>query len=634
MSCSICVEKFTKQPHRKEAKCPFCDIKSCVTCTQTYLMGTHEDAHCMGCRRGWTREVLDTILLTTWINGDYKKHREDILFDRERSRLPAAQIVVERRKQAEARMPIKINLQTSINELEKKLMGLRNEYMRETSICYQLERGQDPFATKGEHSQEERRVFVMPCPATDCRGFLSQAYKCGVCEIHVCPDCREIKGTTRDSNHTCDANTVATVQRLKKECRGCPECGTNIFKIEGCFAKDTPIRHWNGNIIMSQDIRVGDILIGDDYKERIVDNVVTGEDMLYEIKQDNGTNYTVNSKHTLVLKNIDGTVVDICVDEYMKLDDVIKKSMFGYRAIPDGSIKLSSIEVSSKGSGTYYGWSINGNKRFLHKDFTVLHNCDQMFCTNCNTPFSWTTGKKITNGAIHNPHYFEYLKAVNGGVMPRNPGDIPCIANLPNAWTFERDVSRKYPTAREYTNKLYTALNSITHIQYVEIPRMTTRAEDTDNTPINVRYLIGEIDQKAWKQGLQQKEKSRIKKDEIRMRYEAFVGACVDIYGRIIASSRNIEPQTSKPASYSDVTTINNICKDALEQLVALTKIFNEGMKDISRRYKCLVKHIDDNHKLYNIKHSTGRVNKKSDKKSVSPYDTSDEEDKNILVPT
>jgi hypothetical protein len=88
MSCSICIEKFTKQPHRKEAKCPYCDIKACTTCTQTYLIGTHEDPHCMGCRRGWTREVLDTILLTTWINGDYKKRREDILFDRERSRLP------------------------------------------------------------------------------------------------------------------------------------------------------------------------------------------------------------------------------------------------------------------------------------------------------------------------------------------------------------------------------------------------------------------------------------------------------------------------------------------------------------------------------------------------------------------
>lgn len=461
MSCSICIEKFTKQPHRKEAKCPYCDIKACTTCTQTYLIGTHEDPHCMGCRRGWTREVLDTILLTTWINGDYKKRREDILFDRERSRLPAAQIIVERRKQAIERESIRTDLINRIREMEAKLTSLRNDYTHELQIFHQLQNGRDPFATGEKKPEEERRVFIMPCPASGCRGFLSTAYKCGVCEIYVCPDCREIKGASRDTEHTCNPDTVATVQRLKRECRGCPECGTNIFKIEGC---------------------------------------------------------------------------------------------------------------------------------------------DQMYCTNCNTPFSWISGKKITNGAIHNPHYFEYLRVTNGGVMPRNPGDIPCIANLPNAWQFQREVTRVYfvqakPEIAEYADTLYVALNSITHIQHVEINRMTTRAEDSDNTEINVRYILGEIDQKAWKQGLQQKEKRRAKKDEIRMRYEAFVGACVDIYGRIMGIARDIEKKNIQ-------MRIIDACKDGIVQLTALSNIFNEGMKDISRRYKCQVLHLDDKIKRTIIKYA------------------------------
>jgi hypothetical protein len=37
----------------------------------------------MGCRKAWTREVMDSILLTTWLNGEYKKHRENVLLDRE-----------------------------------------------------------------------------------------------------------------------------------------------------------------------------------------------------------------------------------------------------------------------------------------------------------------------------------------------------------------------------------------------------------------------------------------------------------------------------------------------------------------------------------------------------------------------
>jgi hypothetical protein len=540
----------------------------------------------MGCRKGWSREVIDSILLTTWINSDYKKHRENVLFDRERSRLPAAQIVVERRKKANEREPIRLEIMNKIRAMESQINTLRIEYYTECRRIEMLQRGEDPFAETGASSaKEERRVFVMPCPSGGCRGFLSQAYKCGVCDIYACPECREIKGVTREAEHTCNPDTVATVQRLKKECRGCPECGTNIFKIEGCFEKDTPILLWNGETKLSQDICVGDILVGDDGKQRIVENLVSGYDNMYTVKQNKGESYTVNSKHTLVLKYGYHTI-EMLVDKYMALDYSSKQLYKGYKVYPDGYIVTSDIEVIPKGQGKYYGWSVNGNKRFLHQDFTVLRNCDQMFCTNCNTPFSWLTGKKITNGAIHNPHYFEYLRAANGGVMPRNPGDIPCIANLPNAWTFERDLRRKFPgIPKDLYDFLYYALNTITHIQHVEIPHATNRAEDSDNTEVNVRYLMNEIDQKTWKQALQQKEKKRIKKDELRMRYEAFVGACVDIYGRVISHTNTIN---------ADLQKVTAACLDGSIQLQGLRKIFNDGMMQLSKRYKCQVIQLDE----------------------------------------
>jgi hypothetical protein len=853
---------------------------------------------------------MDSILLTTWINGDYKKHRENVLFDRERSRLPAAQIVVERRKKANEREPIRLEIMNKIRALESQINTLRIEYYQECRRIEMLQRGEDPFSEAGASAaKEERRVFVMPCPASGCRGFLSQAYKCGVCDIYACPECREIKGVTREAAHTCNPDTVATVQRLKKECRGCPECGTNIFKIEGCFEKDTPILLWNGETKMSQDICVGDVLIGDDGKQRIVENLISGYDNMYTIKQNKGESYTVNSKHTLVLKysgdksihwvesintykvqwfdriekcnrtksfkisdylSKENTLekvkefielslnfpeeIELFVDDYMKLDIWTKRNMMGFKssngieypsipveldpyilglwlgdgthshpiiasndyeiqsyllnwcsinncelihdenykfrirglsnsngknesreAIGNGSscinckgcktkkmnicdtilqsqinsniksktnpfmdnlkkyslvgnkhipkdylmnsrdvrlkvlaglidtdghvskeqegkraiiiqvnkilvdniillakslgfvvnitekerkqesifggepkdynnlfiINISgekldeiptllprkkcvgtlsnkdyfrtSIEVIPKGQGTYYGWTVNGNKRFLHQDFTVLHNCDQMFCTNCNTPFSWLSGKKITNGAIHNPHYFEMLRAANGGVMPRNPGDIPCIANLPNAWTFERELRRKFPKIpKDVYDFLYYALNTITHIQHVEIPYATNRAQDSDNTEVNVRYLMKEIDLKAWKQALQQKEKKRIKKDELRMRYEAFVGACVDIYGRIIAHTNTVNADTEK---------VTAACVDASIQLQGLRKIFNEGMMELSKRYKCQVIQLDE----LKLKRMTDKYKTTRKRQASTESDTEDE---------
>lgn len=636
-TCVVCTEHFTKQPNRKQAPCRYCDVKACVGCTQKYLLSVTDDAHCMGCRKAWDREVLDSILLTTWLNGEYKAHRENILLDRERSRLPAAQIIIERQKRIEEQqMPIRNEIMLQIQEKENELRTLRHKLWEQMRIIEALNRGEDP-QTPGvsTQSKEERRVFTMPCPAATCRGFLSQAYKCGICDVYVCPECREIKGTDRDAAHTCNADTVATVQRMKKECRSCPECGVSIFKIEGCFGENVPILMWDGSTKLSQNIQVGDVLVGDDGKQRTVLSLVQGEDNLYEVEQISGESYIVNSKHTLVLISEMDEIIEITIDDYNKLDSIKRNSLYGYKITLSDNYKLRSIiNVSFKEYGNYYGWSVDGNKRFLHEDTTVLRNCDQMFCTACNTPFSWTTGKKIINGALHNPHYFEFLRKSNGGAMPRTAGDIPCGAFLPNAYIFDRDVVRVFvkPENKEAASKLYTALNSITHIQHVEIPGFTNRAEDMDHTDINIQYLRNLITEQRWKQLLQQREKKRLKKDEIRQRLEAFVGTCVDIYGRLMQAAQNTERKKGD---------LFPILQESYIQLKTLMGIINESMMEISKRYKCTVMNIsEETMRISRKKYTTGRKVSTRSKNTETNHseqdygDTSDEEMTNELIPT
>jgi hypothetical protein len=93
-----------------------------------------------------------------------------------------------------------------------------------------------------EASKRARTQFIRACPIEDCRGFLSQQWKCGLCNVSTCSKCNVPK-LTKSSNvdqeqdaddHVCNPNDVATAELLAKDTKPCPQCGTGIFKIDGC----------------------------------------------------------------------------------------------------------------------------------------------------------------------------------------------------------------------------------------------------------------------------------------------------------------------------------------------------------------------------------------------------------------
>jgi hypothetical protein len=69
-----------------------------------------------------------------------------------------------------------------------------------------------------------------------------------------------------------------------------------------------------------------------------------------------------------------------------------------------------------------------------------IDGCDQMWCVQCHTAFSWKTGNIETK--IHNPHYYDW-KRKNGGLEPiREPIGGGAVANCNNDLINEYTIDR------------------------------------------------------------------------------------------------------------------------------------------------------------------------------------------------
>lgn len=68
-----------------------------------------------------------------------------------------------------------------------------------------------------------------------------------------------------------------------------------------CLAPDTPVLMWDGGVKTAKNIRVGDVLIGDDSTPRNVKSICKGVDEMFKVVQDSGDSYIVNRPHILSL---------------------------------------------------------------------------------------------------------------------------------------------------------------------------------------------------------------------------------------------------------------------------------------------------------------------------------------------
>lgn len=194
-----------------------------------------------------------------------------------------------------------------------------------------------------------------------------------------------------------------------------------------CHAIDTKILMFDGSIKLVQDIRIGDIIMGDDSTPRNVLSLAQGIDEMYDIIPIKGDKYTVNQEHILCLKisytptikyltNIiiikwinnklnerlkrfkicdeeeaiifhkklhQLEIVEISVKDYLKLPNSIKKNILkGYRT----SIQFTKVELPLDPYmiGYWLGDGRSNTSSITSQDSTIInyfqHNLQQYKC--------------------------------------------------------------------------------------------------------------------------------------------------------------------------------------------------------------------------------------------------------------
>ena len=198
-----------------------------------------------------------------------------------------------------------------------------------------------------------------------------------------------------------------------------------------------------------------------------------------------------------------------------------------------------------------------------HTTIFKTEGCDQMFCTQCNTAFSWTRGT-IETGPIHNPHYFEWQRRT--GTINRNPHDIQC-GGLPPLSSIP--ISLKL-------DKIYQTISHITHVEIYTYDSQPLLG----NQDLRLQYLMNDITEEKWKHVLAIRFKKSRRNTDILGLLNMIVNATASIFNNIIHHYLSTTKSRTEKI---------NACAEEISSLENLRNYYNDEMQKISRKFNTIV---------------------------------------------
>ena len=159
----------------------------------------------------------------------------------------------------------------------------------------------------------------------------------------------------------------------------------------------------------------------------------------------------------------------------------------------------------------------------IHK----IDGCHQMWCTQCNTAWHWQTGN--IQKKVHNPHYFEYLRSLEGGAA-RNPNEVRCGRELDQAFIQSLSyIMKRHDTPVEVVDLVVSVISGVN-----EMDDFITRdlGDSPDTEDLRVAFIRGLLTEKNFKRRVQARHKKWHKDVDIRDLLVMFKQTIIDILYR------------------------------------------------------------------------------------------------------
>ena len=205
----------------------------------------------------------------------------------------------------------------------------------------------------------------------------------------------------------------------------------------------------------------------------------------------------------------------------------------------------------------------------IHK----IEGCDQMWCTNCNTPFSWTSGKEIVGQTVHNPHFYEWMRQhprpqaeeEEEGLGFNNCEGLPDAQNV----ILYLDVVFRHTQAptRTFVRVISDTYRKCVHLRDVEITR-DLDVQFRTNLDIRVQWLQNEITDAKFEQTLLRRHNQRVVKQHTNKVYGLVVTLCSDVFHRLLRVNENTKQiRESYMKEIEEIFKYANTCLYNIEQM-------------------------------------------------------------------